>query len=55
MTVADARLDRRLVFACLTALVALNMWTPRGELAAMAAPFRRRRRDRRPAGPPTSP
>jgi hypothetical protein len=46
--VADARLDRRLVFACLTALAELNMWTPRGELTGMAAPFRRHRRDRGP-------
>lgn len=55
VTVADPRLDRRLVFACLTALTALTMWTPRGGLVDMAAPFRRHRRDRGPAGPPTSP
>jgi hypothetical protein len=55
VTMADPHLDRRLIFACLTALAALNMWTPRGELVDMAAPFRRHRRDRGPATPPASP
>lgn len=55
VTVVDPRLDRRLVLACLTALAMLNMWTPRGELVGMAAPFRPHRRDRGPGAPSALP
>lgn len=55
VNVADPRLDRRLTLAFLTALATLNMWTPRGELVSMAAPFRRHSLDRGPAAPPPSP
>jgi hypothetical protein len=41
--VTDPRLDRRMVFACLTAMVALTGGTPRSGLINLAAPFRRRR------------
>jgi hypothetical protein len=39
--VADPRIDRRLVLACLTALTALVLWTPLGEGIASISPFHR--------------
>jgi len=43
VVVADPRLDRRMVFACLTAMVALTGGIPRSGLINMAAQLRRRR------------
>ena len=48
VTVNEPRLDRRLVFAAITALIATNMWSPGEELTGMLAPFRRKSRDRMP-------
>lgn len=41
VTVADPRVDRRLVLACLTAFTALVLWTPRREGISSLSPFRR--------------
>lgn len=41
VTVADPGVDRRLVLACLTALTALVLWTPRREGISSISPFRR--------------
>jgi len=42
VTVADARVDPRMIFAVLTALAIHTVWTPRGEIIDSLAPFRRR-------------
>lgn len=42
VTIEDPRIDRRLVFACLTAMAALLMWNPKREAVDMASPFRHR-------------
>jgi len=41
VAVADSRVDRRMVFAVLTALAVHTVWTVRGEVIDSTAPFRR--------------
>jgi hypothetical protein len=41
VTVADSRVDRRMIFAVLTALAIHTVWTLRGEAIDSTAPFRR--------------
>jgi hypothetical protein len=41
VAIADPRVDRRLVLACLTALAALVLWTPRREDISSISPFRK--------------
>lgn len=41
VAIADPRVDRRLVLACLTALTAVVLWTPRREGISSISPFHR--------------
>ena len=41
VSVADPRIDRRMVLACLAAMAALLTWTPRREAVDAVSPFRR--------------